>query len=237
MGDNQLTLNLGEIALRLVAATFFSGLIGYDREQRNHPAGIRTHIMVCVGACVIALIQQEISVQALTIARDLPKYAGVVRADPARLIAQVVSGIGFLGAGTIVITRHSVTGLTTAASLWATAAIGLALGMGYYRIAILGVITVLIVLVVLKKVLRIHTLQRIEVKYYQRTATSQFILNYFKKHQVEVEYSSFHADRQKDQTVYTNIYTVDLPTHLSYSEVMAQLTENENIIQIRLITP
>lgn len=232
-----MTLNLSEIALRLVAATFFSGLIGYDREQRNHPTGIRTHIMVCVGACVIALIQQAISAQALTIAQDLPKYAGVVRADPARLIAQVVSGIGFLGAGTIVITRHSVTGLTTAASLWATAAIGLALGTGYYRIAILGVITVLIVLVVLKKVLQIHTLQRIEVKYYQRAATSQFILDYFKKQHIEVDNSSFRAERKRDQTIYTNIYTVDLPAHLSYSEVMTQLTENPDIIQIRLIMP
>lgn len=85
---------------------------------------MRTHILVCMGACIIALIQVEIASGALRDALEYPQLAGTIRSDEARLIAQVVSGVGFLGAGTIIVTKQSVTGLTTAASLWAIAGLG-----------------------------------------------------------------------------------------------------------------
>ncbi|HIY93473.1 MgtC/SapB family protein [Companilactobacillus sp. HBUAS56275] len=230
------TLNTAEIVLRLVSATFFAGLIGYDREQKNHPAGIRTHILVCVGACLIALIQQEISLQVINTAQVLPKINGVIRADPARLIAQVVSGIGFLGAGTIVITRHSVTGLTTAASLWATAGIGLAIGMGYYQIALISVVIVLLVLVILKRVLKVHTYKKIEIKYKQRNETNSMLQSYFDTNHIRIANCSLRTDTLETNPIYTNIYTVDLPRSLTYPKVMYQLSKNDNILQIRLIT-
>ena len=110
-----MSLNLPQIILRLAIATVVSGIIGWDREQHSHPAGIRTHILVCLGACILALCQVAICIQALNISRANPTLTRVISANPARLIAQIVSGIGFLGAGTIVVTRHFVTGLTTAA--------------------------------------------------------------------------------------------------------------------------
>lgn len=230
------TLNTAEIVLRLISATFFAGLIGYDREQKNHPAGIRTHILVCVGACLIALIQQEISLQVINTAQVLPNINGVIRADPARLIAQVVSGIGFLGAGTIVITRHSVTGLTTAASLWATAGIGLAIGMGYYQIALISVVIVLLVLVILKRVLKVHTYKKIEIKYKEKNKTNSMLQTYFDENHIKIANCSLRTDTLETNPTYTNIYMVDLPKNLTYPKVMYQLSKSDNILQIRLIT-
>lgn len=124
-------VTLSEIVIRLVLSVIVAAIIGYDCEHKNWPAGIKTHILVCVGACLIALLQKKIGYDAIQLALAEPKVAGIIRADEARLIAQVVSGIGFLGAGIILVQHRIVLGLTTAASLWAIAGIGLALGMGY----------------------------------------------------------------------------------------------------------
>ncbi|KFN93450.1 Mg(2+) transport ATPase protein C [Tetragenococcus muriaticus PMC-11-5] len=153
-------LSIYEICLRMVLAVVFAGFIGFDREFKNRPAGIRTHILVGIGAVLIAMIQKEITNTALTIAQDQPELGDVIRADEARLIAQVVSGIGFLGAGTIVVTKQVVRGLTTAASLWTVAGLGLAIGMGNYRIAIVGFVGIMLVLTVLKRVINVPTLKK-----------------------------------------------------------------------------
>jgi len=134
---------LGELSaltviVRLLLAVLFSGVIGLDRAYKHRPAGLRTHILVCLGACIIAMIQKNIGFDALEMARHYPELKGVLRADDARLVAQVVSGIGFLGAGTIIVEHHSIRGLTTAASLWVVACLGIAVGMGDYVIAIAG---------------------------------------------------------------------------------------------------
>ena len=157
-------LSLTDIIIRLIIATLIAGIIGWDREQRSHPAGIRTHILVCLGACILALCQIEICIQTLAISRNEPFLPRVITANPARLIAQIVSGIGFLGAGTIVITKHFVTGLTTAASLWVTAALGIVIGMGYYSIALSGAFLVVFVLTVLKRFLAVKRVQQVEIK-------------------------------------------------------------------------
>lgn len=102
-----IAVTLPEIIVRLALSVFMASVIGYDREHKNRPAGIKTHALVYVGACIIALIQEKIGYDAIQIAIHQPKLAGIVRADEARLIAQVVSGIGFLGAGTILV-QHRV---------------------------------------------------------------------------------------------------------------------------------
>ena len=118
-----------EVVLRLILSAVIGGAIGIEREASNRPAGFRTHILVSVGSTLIMLVSA---------------YGMGEGADPARLAAQVVSGIGFLGAGTILRTGNHIKGLTTAASLWVCAGIGLAIGAGFY---LGGVVTAAIVLI------------------------------------------------------------------------------------------
>jgi putative Mg2+ transporter-C (MgtC) family protein len=123
------------IAVRLVLALVLSGIIGWERERLRKPAGFRTHILVGIGSALVMLI-------ALFMAK---LFAGIV--DPSRIASNVVVGIGFLGAGTILRSREGiVTGLTTAASLWVVAVIGMAVGCGFYSGALLTTILVMVVL-------------------------------------------------------------------------------------------
>ncbi len=130
------------VILRIVAAAFLGGFMGLERGLKNRAAGLRTYMLVCVGSCLIMLTNQFIH----------QAYSQVSPVgDPVRMGAQVVSGIGFLGAGTIIVTRRSqIKGLTTAAGLWAAAGVGLALGIGFYEAAIAGAIAVLLVMTLMQ---------------------------------------------------------------------------------------
>ena len=124
----------GAIAVRIAVAVVLGGIIGLERGLKNRPAGLRTYMLVCVGACLIMVTNQYI-------------YQVFGTGDPVRMGAQVVSGIGFLGAGTIVVTkRNQIKGLTTAAGLWAAAAVGLSVGIGLYEAAVIGGAVIFIVL-------------------------------------------------------------------------------------------
>lgn len=137
------------VLLRLSAACILGGAIGLEREWHRKPAGLRTHIMVAVGACLFALLTFEIVAMAAT------GEASVLRADPVRLIAAITTGIGFLAGGTILAANGHVTGLTTAADLWVVSAIGLACGLGQIGVAGLAAALVLLVLVGLRRVEKI----------------------------------------------------------------------------------
>lgn len=122
--DNPWYISELHIFLRLMLALLLGGLIGFEREQSKHAAGLRTNILVCLGSCLLMML----SIYGFSAFVDEPN----VRVDPARLAAAVITGVGFLGAGTILFTGKSITGLTTAASLWVVSAIGLAVGAGFY---------------------------------------------------------------------------------------------------------
>lgn len=121
-----------EEVLRVVLAGAAGVVIGYDRERSGKAAGVRTQMLVCVGSALLAIISVQLA-------------AGRSTADPARLVAQVVSGIGFLGAGVILKNGNRVVGVTTAATIWITAAVGIALGTGYYGLAILTVVMIMLI--------------------------------------------------------------------------------------------
>lgn len=127
------------VALRIFVAVLVGGILGLERGMKNRPAGLRTYMLVCVGACVIMLTNQYI-------------YQVLGSGDPVRMGAQVVSGIGFLGAGTIIVTRRNqIKGLTTAAGLWSAAGVGLALGVGFYEAALAGTFAVFFVMTLLQR--------------------------------------------------------------------------------------
>lgn len=133
-------LNFVSIFVRLFLAVVFSGIIGFERGKKRRAAGFRTHMLVCLGATLAMLTNQYI-------------FEFVGGDDPSRIAAQVVSGIGFLGAGTIIVTgRQQVKGLTTAAGLWASACMGLALGVGFYAGAFIGFFFIVLVIMLLHNV-------------------------------------------------------------------------------------
>ena len=131
------------VVMRILLAMFLGGFIGSEREKSKRPAGFRTHILVCVGACLTALLGLYLWNQVGNIT------------DPARISAQVISGIGFLGVGTILVKEHDhITGLTTAAGLWTTAARGIACGYGFYSAALVGTLVVTVTSAILFKLER-----------------------------------------------------------------------------------
>ena len=150
-----------ELLLRLVLSCILGGIIGYERQSRRKSAGLRTNVLVCLGSCLIMVMSVEM----------YQEVEGKTNADPARLAAQVVSGIGFLGAGAIMKEGLSVTGLTTAACLWVVAGVGLAVGAGFYAGALISTALVFVTLGRLSRIddwvdheknlsLNIHTVDR-----------------------------------------------------------------------------
>lgn len=128
--------NALELFIRLVLAVLLGGLIGVERAGTNHDAGLRTHVLVCLGSAIVMVVSENIFLDGYT-------------ADATRIGAQVVSGIGFLGAGCILINGNRIRGLTTAAGLWATASVGLGIGMGYYFISIVATVLILVAMTIL----------------------------------------------------------------------------------------
>lgn len=139
VGDVLGGITIWSIILRFCLAIICAGVVGLERARRRHAAGLRTYILVCLGSMLVMLTNQFI-------------HASFGGTDISRLGAQVVSGIGFLGAGTILVTsRSQIKGLTTAAGLWASACIGLAIGIGFYTAAILGTVFCLVAFIFLPK--------------------------------------------------------------------------------------
>ncbi len=134
------SINLLSIIIRVLLSVIIGGALGFERERKRHPAGFRTYILVCLGAALVMMTNQYI-------------FETFHTGDVSRLGAQVISGIGFLGAGTIIITgRNQVRGLTTAAGLWAAACLGLAIGIGFYEGAVIGGITIFCVMTILHRI-------------------------------------------------------------------------------------
>ena len=126
--------SLLDITIKIFFSLFLGGLVGLEREIKHKPAGLRTNILICLGSTIIMIVSLNLS----------EIYGSIV--DPSRIAAQVVTGIGFIGAGAIIRSRGSVHGLTTAATIWVIAGIGLAIGNGYYSAAIISTFVVMIIL-------------------------------------------------------------------------------------------
>ena len=147
-----------EIFLRLAAALVAGGIIGYERERDSQPAGLRTHMILALGAALVMILSVNIGI----------KFGS----DPARLAAQVISGIGFLGAGAILRFGFNVKGLTTASTLWTTAMVGMAIGYGYYLVSLFAVVITIIVLTLVerfeKKFVRVNVIRTVVVDVHER---------------------------------------------------------------------
>jgi len=160
----------GDLLLRLGVAAVLGSAIGLDRQRLDKSAGLRTHMLVCVGSALFMIVSAY--------GFDEVLQPGRIALDPSRVAAQVVSGIGFLGAGTIVVRRQSVHGLTTAASIWAVAAIGLAAGGALYVAATTATAIMLVILIVIKPVEeRIVGHGHVERRTFKLVVTESFALD------------------------------------------------------------
>ena len=150
-----------------------------------------------------------------------------------RLSAQVISGIGFLGAGTIFTAQRKIVGLTTAASLWCVACLGLAVGYGYYFIAAVGCVCVIAVLMVMQRIVHVNTVKKVEVTFIHRIESMQFINDFFKEKEIKTIDLDFHVEAKDGVNIYTNIYTLQMPNSITYTEVVNQLSEYPNMMSVR----
>lgn len=215
--------------LRIVVAIAIGTIIGVEREYKNRPAGMRTHVLVCLGACTVALLESSFIADVTNAAA----VSSAVTYSFGRLSAQVISGIGFLGAGTIFTAQRKIVGLTTAASLWCVACLGLAVGYGYYFIAAVGCVCVIAVLMVMQRIVHVNTVKKVEVTFVHRIESMQFINDFFKEKEIKTIDLDFHVEAKDGVNIYTNIYTLQMPNSITYTEVVNQLSEYPNMMSVR----
>lgn len=228
-------LPLYEIILRIVMAIIIGGVIGYERGHQNRPAGFRTHILVCLGAAIVSMIQDQLRVNILKYTILHPEVAQVLKTDLGRIGAQVVSGIGFLGAGTIMRDKGIIGGLTTAASIWATGCLGLSIGWGFYYLAIPAGIGIIIVLVTLKKLERYWIenkhIMKIDIQYTKEYSYSDILIknyNIFKEMNVRIKDVTKSIEENKIS------YTLIVAKQMEAVDVLLELSKYEHISQVQI---
>lgn len=222
------------IIFRVILSLVLSTIIGFERERNKSNAGIRTHAIVGISATIIALIQMSIVFDTLELSINNPLSPDVVRSDPARLIAQVVSGVGFLGAGTIIVTKRNISGLTTAASIWFVASLGLAIGMGYYTIAISGFIAVFSILLVTKHLLRIPVPRRLIIKFIGSEETQDDIHDIFSGLNLDEKVIKFDMEMFHDQKIYLTTYETNIIDDKGFDTLIDNLSRHDQIISVQL---
>ena len=193
-----------ELVLRLVIAAALAGAIGLEREARDQPAGFRTHMLVALGACLFTLVSAY-SFESFLARETSPQF----RYDPTRIAAQIVTGIGFLGAGAIIRYGLSVRGLTTAASLWVVAAIGTAVGLGGYLIAAATTTVTLLTLFVLRPV------------------RTKLVRGVRKEHEAEIRIDHVRVEEEDAQRQIVLVLT--LPAYRTPEEAVALLSRTPGV--------
>lgn len=221
-----------EILLRLAVAILCGSAIGFEREIKGHDAGLRTHMLVCVGSAIMAMVQVVASFEIILMVVDNPDLEGVLTTDFMRLTAQIISGIGFLGAGTIIVTKRNVSGLTTAASIWTIAGIGIAIGMGYYFLAIVSTITVLIVLRIIKKAVGAPSVRLVNIRF-NGFETHEALKQYFIEKDVKLFSEEFSLDLARGEDPgYSNYYSIGLPEDLPIEKLVNEIISMEDVQHI-----
>lgn len=219
-------INDSEILLRLALACILGGLIGLERERNKQPAGLRTHILVCVGATLVMLCNIFI----------FEKYKGVANIDPARLGAQVISGIGFLGAGTIIKEGLSIRGLTTAASLWVVACMGIAIGLGFYTGALISTLFILIILIFFSKFEYLFNIKTIKSVLILKSVNAEGQINVIsnKLKEFEIMYNNVSVESAEDNLIAIRI-NLTKSKEISNNKLMEELYKIEGIKYVQIL--
>ena len=211
------------VAVRLVLAVICGACIGLERERKRRPAGFRTHILICLGAAMTTLTSQYISL-------ELGLFT-----DMARLGAQVIAGIGFIGAGTIIITkRRQVKGLTTAAGLWADAVVGLCIGAGFFEAAIVATVIILLAEIVFS---------RLEYFIVSNARTINIVVEYIEGGDLgrivdEIKQTSTHiidlelTKTNKEERTCCAIFSLRIPRKITHGELISRVAKLSCVVAV-----
>ncbi|AQS53637.1 hypothetical protein BW727_101270 [Jeotgalibaca dankookensis] len=224
-----------EVTVRLVVAVLIGSIIGLERERKNQSAGIRTNIIVCVSACILTIIQIKISFSVIQMVSADPELHGVLSTDFARITAQIVSGIGFLGAGAILTTQmDTISGLTTAATIWAVSGLGIAVGMGYYFLSISSTLILISVLYLLKKVTKPGEKHVLIIKMTNDRHIKE-VRKVFETYELHKINEDFAMSRVDGELIYTFTYFLYIPNKLDNSDLIdAFLDISDEIVGITI---
>lgn len=214
-------LNLLSITIRLFMAIILGGILGIEREAKQRPAGLRTYVIVCLGATLASIT-------------NIYMFNTFGVSDPSRIPAQVISGIGFLGAGTIIVTRNThVKGLTTAAGLWCSATIGIAVGSGFYTGAIISTLAIMFSLRFLslfdKKVSAGSNRMALYAEF-SNPATIRELIKYTKREQISIYELNIFKTPESDNSIAT--FTLKMPSKAMREDVYDTISTLEGIIFI-----
>ena len=207
------------VLLRILLAIILGGMVGFERTYKGHSAGFRTHILVCLSATLIMMTGQYV-------------FEVTGTGDAARLGAQVVNGIGFLGAGTIMVTgAHQIKGLTTAATLWSAAALGLAIGFGFYLAAIVCCIAVIIVTSLFEnlqdRMVSFSGYMRIHVVFESAGQIAEF-LQYCKSQEISID----DFQQISSENSVSALFKIRLKKKIPHAEVVEQFRGREGILSV-----
>lgn len=223
--DGLRDVTLDAVTLRMLLAVICGGIIGLERTYKRRPAGFRTHILICLGAAITTLTSQHLYL-------NLHYYT-----DMARLGAQVVAGIGFIGAGTIVVTRQQrVKGLTTAAGLWASAIIGLAVGAGFYEGALLATALVFFAESVLSR-LEYKMLDHVpEINLYMEYADKtslEDVLHLFRENRISLQDMEITRTTGSEHHNACAIFSLRFSKGVSVEEILTRISQFDGVISIQ----
>ena len=233
--DRLRELSVLSVFLRLTLAMIFGGFIGFERARKRRAAGFRTYMLVCLGAALTMLLGQY-EYQMLT-----GPWAAVAaeigtRVDVARFGAQVINGIGFLGAGTIIVTgRQEVKGLTTAAGLWASACMGLAIGAGFYECVLLGFVLIFLCVHLLPAVENFLMENARNMGIYiefQSLDDVGAIINCIKSHDVQIYEVDIDRGRKENMRNPNAVFSIRLNQKQPHSALMASLSSLDHVLMI-----
>ena len=225
-------MNMVTVMVRLTMAMLFGGLIGLERERKRRPAGFRTYMLVCLGAALTMLLSQYESYMVTHDWAELAAEIGI-RTDVSRFGAQVINGIGFLGAGTIIVTgRQEVKGMTTAAGLWASACTGLAIGAGFYECVLLAFLLISLVIRVLPHVENyvVENARNMNI-YVEFNSLDDVgdILNRIKSQNVQIYDVELDHGREEKSRHPSAVFSIRLNQKQMHTQVLAAISELESV--------
>ena len=232
-------LNLASLLVRLLAAMLFGGLIGMDRERKQRAAGFRTYMLVCLGAALTMILGEY---NRLLLNRELALLGTELAkgtADVSRIGAQVINGIGFLGAGTIIVTeRQRVKGVTTAAGLWASACMGLAIGAGFYECVFWGFLLIFIAIKLLPQLEAYVVANARHMNLFvsfERMEDMHDVVNCIKAQDIQIFEVEITRGVEAKLRHPSAVFTVCLPRRQPHTQVMTALSGLENVHTIEEI--